>query len=106
MLQTPEGDYCILQTPVTNGLHSVTHPSPDASFLVLVYGYVHAYGYALAYGYVAGYNIDPAETVESIYSTMSTGALRYNRRNRNNNHTTIPQNHNFEKIKGSQLGEF
>ena len=39
MLQTPEGDYCILQTPVTNGSHSVTHPSPDASFLVLGYGF-------------------------------------------------------------------
>ena len=83
MLQTSEGDYCILQTSVTNGLHSVTHPSPNASFLVLVYGFA----YWVSYGYVAGYNIDPAETVESIYSTMSTGALRYNRPYRNNNHT-------------------
>ena len=40
MLQTPEGDYCVLQTPITKGSHSVTHPSPDASFLVLVYGFV------------------------------------------------------------------
>ena len=69
MLQTPDGDFCVLQTPVTNGSHSVTHPSPDASFLVLVYGFA----WFVSYGYVAGYNIDPADTVEPIYSTMSTG---------------------------------
>ena len=70
MLQTSEGDYCVLQTSITNGLHSVTHPSPDASFLVLVFGFAHD----VSYGYVAGYNVGPADTVKPIPSTMSTGA--------------------------------
>ena len=65
MLRSPQGDYCLLQTPVTNGSHSVTHPSQDASFLVLVYGFA----WAESYGYVAGYNIGSAD----IPSTISTG---------------------------------
>ena len=69
MLQTPEGDYYVFQTPVTTGFHSVTHSSPDASFLVLVYGFADAE----SYGFVAGYTIGLADALEPIPSTMSTG---------------------------------
>ncbi|XP_072042618.1 uncharacterized protein [Amphiura filiformis] len=48
---TPDGEYCVLRTPVNPGFHSVTHPL--ASFLVLVYGFAYRRGY----GYAAGYNV-------------------------------------------------
>ena len=69
MLPTREGEYCVLQTPIATGFHSVTHPSPDASFLVLVYGFAEAE----SYGYVAGYNIGSADALKPIPSTISTG---------------------------------
>ena len=51
MLQTSDGEFCVLRTSVNPGFHSVTHPS--ASFFVLVYGFA----YADAYGYKAGYQV-------------------------------------------------
>ncbi|XP_072043599.1 uncharacterized protein [Amphiura filiformis] len=51
VLQTSDGTFCVLRTPITTGFHSVTHPTD--SFLVIVYGFARRE----AYGYVAGYNV-------------------------------------------------
>ncbi|XP_072021688.1 IgGFc-binding protein-like [Amphiura filiformis] len=51
LLQTSDGEFCILRSSVNSGFHSVTHPS--ASFLVLVYGF----GFYQSYGFVAKYQV-------------------------------------------------
>ncbi|XP_072014379.1 uncharacterized protein [Amphiura filiformis] len=50
-LETFGGVFCVLYTPISADLHSVTHPS--ASFIVLVYGF----GYYVSYGFVARYQV-------------------------------------------------
>ncbi|XP_072042619.1 uncharacterized protein [Amphiura filiformis] len=54
LLQSPDGEFCVVRTPVTPVVHSVNHPT--ASFLVLVYGFAKS-PFKKGYGYVAGYNV-------------------------------------------------
>ncbi|XP_072047235.1 IgGFc-binding protein-like [Amphiura filiformis] len=70
LLQTPDNDYCVIGTSVIPGpAHTVTHPTSDATFLVLVYDFTYAAGY----GFVAGYNIRTAQDFD--YEFLPTGNL-------------------------------
>ncbi|XP_072019681.1 uncharacterized protein [Amphiura filiformis] len=69
MLVSPDSTFCALRTLVSSGLHSVTHPDPEASFLVLVYGFnLDSHG---SCGYVAGYNIQTPTEVDVITDPMT-----------------------------------
>ncbi|XP_072045115.1 uncharacterized protein [Amphiura filiformis] len=57
-----DGEFCVLRKFVEPGLHSVGHPSRNAKFMVVVYGFV----WRASYGYLAGYNLQEDESIPVV----------------------------------------
>ncbi|XP_072021501.1 hyalin-like [Amphiura filiformis] len=70
-----DGEFCVLRKSVEPGLHSVGHPSRDAKFVVVVYGFIESVSYA----YFAGYNLHEVNTsipvTEAPPATLPTGSM-------------------------------
>ncbi len=52
-----DGEFCVLRKSLPTGLHFVEHPSREAKFLVVVYGFV----WRASYAYFAGYNLQDVD---------------------------------------------